>query len=511
MLSLRTASIRKKLFAILVTTTSSALVVTAVFMTTLELHSYRESMSREVMTTVRVIVATGGESLGRGDRTTAETILRASSAPPEILSACLYDRAQALFASYARLEQPLRCPAHAGDVARRPTGIAVHQPMYWQGAQVGSLRVFTDLGELRRRVNLHMLILVLVMAASALMAVLVATRLQRIVSGPILELGNTAKAVSENQNYSLRAVKHSDDEIGSAVDAFNQMLDRIQKADADLRQAVAQRQTSEEELRTLNATLELRIAERTAALQDRAVELKRSNEELESYAYVASHDLQEPLRAIASYTQLLVPLVKTLPDQDARLYIAHVQDGVARMRALISALLDYSRVGRGPPHLRRTCLDQVLETAMCDLETTINETGARVEREPLPTVEGDPVQLGQLFRNLLSNAIKFRGDEPPLVRVSAERQDGEWRVSVSDNGLGIQSQHHDRIFVIFQRLHGRERSGTGIGLAICKRIVERHGGHIWVESEGFHGSTFRFTLPGGGIPDRRAVADSLQP
>jgi light-regulated signal transduction histidine kinase (bacteriophytochrome) len=261
---------------------------------------------------------------------------------------------------------------------------------------------------------------------------------------------------------------------------------------------VSERKTAEEELRALNATLEMRIAERTAALEERATELKRSNEELEAFAYVASHDLQEPLRAMASYTQLLKRQLQGQLSADSELYIGHVLEGAARMRALINALLDYSRVGRRPLDLRPTSVETVFDTALADLSTTIAENSAQVTRGTLPVLAADPVQLGQLFRNLVSNAIKFRREDPPRVEVRAELVGDHWRFSVRDNGIGIEPKHYERIFIIFQRLHGRDRAGTGIGLAVCKKIIERHGGQIWLESEPGHGSVFFFTLPARG-------------
>jgi light-regulated signal transduction histidine kinase (bacteriophytochrome) len=333
-----------------------------------------------------------------------------------------------------------------------------------------------------------MLILFVVLFVSALVATLVTARLQRILSVPILELAHTAKTISDQRDYTLRAGKHSEDEIGAAVDAFNQMLDRIE-------QAHAERQAAAEELRALNATLEARIAERTAALEERAAELKRSNEELEAFAYVASHDLQEPLRAMASYTQLLKRQLQGQLSTDGDLYIGHVLEGAARMRALINALLDYSRVGRRALDLRPTAVDTVFDTVMADLSTIIAENAAQVTRQPLPVIAADPVQLGQLFRNLISNAIKFRRDEAPRIEVTSRLEGDHWLFTVRDNGIGIDAKHYERIFIIFQRLHGRERAGTGIGLAVCKKIVERHGGQIWVESELGKGSTFSFTLP----------------
>ena len=231
-------------------------------------------------------------------------------------------------------------------------------------------------------------------------------------------------------------------------------------------------------------------------LKQTMTELKRSNDELQQFAYVASHDLQEPLRMVASYVQLLAKRYRGKLDQDADDFINYAVDGAVRMQGLINDLLAYSRVGtRGRP-FESSDLDEIFERAVGNLQASVVETGAQIDHEPLPTLVVDRVQFTQLFQNLVGNAIKFHNDTPPHVQVAAERKNGEYILSVKDNGIGIDPEYADRIFMIFQRLHDRsEYKGTGIGLAICRKIVERHGGRIWVESEPGQGATFYFTVP----------------
>jgi PAS domain S-box-containing protein len=231
-------------------------------------------------------------------------------------------------------------------------------------------------------------------------------------------------------------------------------------------------------------------------LRDKVLELQRSNDELQQFAYVCSHDLQEPLRVIANYTQLLAKRYKGSLDESADDFIEFIVDATKRMQELINDLLVYSRVQTQGQEFNDTDCSVVVQMALANLKVAVEENGVQVIIDSLPTVKGDSSQLIQLFQNILGNAIKFRSREAPQIAISAEDKGDHWLFEIKDNGIGLDMKHAERIFVIFQRLHTKESyPGSGIGLAICKKIAARHGGQIWVESEPNKGTSFLFTLP----------------
>ncbi|MFZ0547152.1 MAG: ATP-binding protein [Candidatus Promineifilaceae bacterium] len=278
-----------------------------------------------------------------------------------------------------------------------------------------------------------------------------------------------------------------------------------------------QRKLAEGELRLYQENLETLVEERTTALEElnnrlqqeiserklaqekmtfQTQQLAQSNAELEQFAYVASHDLREPLRKIESYTELLAKRYQGQLDERADKYIHYIVDGTQRMQQLINELLLYSRLGRYGPETSLTPISKLLSAVLSDLELIIEETDATIIVDPLPTLPVDASQISRLLQNLIGNALKFHGDSPPEIRISAHQRSDDWLFSVSDNGIGIDPKNAERIFLIFQRLHARnEYPGTGIGLAVCKKIVENHNGRIWVESRPGKGATFCFTLP----------------
>ncbi len=328
-------------------------------------------------------------------------------------------------------------------------------------------------------------------------------------------LANASTAYSERAQQAERA-----SEMGSAIIAitagivigilllqFQKIQQRaelmaveqkaLRKAHAELEKQVQERTS---ELAKTNEALKAEIQERKQIeeeLKQRTEELARSNADLEQFAYVAPHDLQEPLRMVSGFTQLLARRYKGRLDKSADEFIGYIVNGVIRMQRMVEDLLAYSRVGtRGKP-FEPTNLEDILNQVVTNLKVSIEENKAQITHDPMPTVMADSTQMVQLFQNLIANAIKFRKkEEPPRIHISAQKKGDEWQFSVKDNGIGITPEFMEHLFQLFQRGHiANEYPGTGIGLAICKRIVERHGGRIWAESEVGKGSIFYFTIP----------------
>ena len=309
--------------------------------------------------------------------------------------------------------------------------------------------------------------------ALLVLAALVTTTimLRRTVTLPIGALGRRVRRVAHGEfDHEVRS--HGPRDIVELADDIDTMRERIVSALSASRDAHAR-------------------------LDAQARELERSNAELEQFAYVASHDLQEPLRKVASFCQLLEQRYRGQLDERADQYIDFAVDGAKRMQQLINDLLAFSRVGRTSGPLQPVDLDEALRRALANLGAAIEESGAKVEVDELPTVRGEVTLLALVFQNLIGNAIKFRSEAAPEVSIGLERRDGDWLISCSDNGIGIDPEYAERVFVIFQRLHAKdEYPGTGIGLAMCRKIVEYHGGRIWLDADAADpGTTFRMTLP----------------
>lgn len=589
------------MLVILVTTSASLLLVYLGFVG-YELMVYKQALRHHLLTLAEITGDNSLASLSSRSAKDARQILKTLRAEPNLVAAALYTPDGQPFVTHTRSGQPFDFPALPADVERHfgRGSLSLFYPLTFQGKRVGTVFLQADSGQEKARLITYLGITTTVLAASSGLAWILASRLQNMISIPILHLAETARIVSEKQDYSVRARASGRDEMSRLIFAFNDMLERIQTQDAALRrseelyrtlinslpqrvffkdlnsafvsvntafandfgmmpedlvgktdrhlfpQELAEKYRTDDQLvmsQRQPVTLEEKnvIAEKErivevskvpvcdgagnllgllgiftditahkhaeAALAGQAKELVRSNKELEQFAYVASHDLQEPLRMVASYTQLLARRYRGKLDADADEFIAYAVDGATRMQQLINDLLSYSRVGSRRREIALISCEEVLAQVLANLHLAIEGNHATVTHDSLPVVAADRSQLAQLLQNLIGNALKFHGPQPPHVHISAQAtklvyRNGEsqprtgWRFTVKDNGIGLDPQYAERIFVIFQRLHNStEYPGTGIGLAVCKKIVEQHGGRIWVESELGKGATFFFTLP----------------
>ncbi len=491
---LQRAPIRQKLMLIAMLTTGGALLLAGAAIVYFNVSRFREEMKRDLTSLAEVFAGSSTAALTFGDPKTATEILQNVSPRPSIVAVALYDPHGHLFAQWRRdgtVTLP-RAPgrdgtAFAGGLFRGT--LTAFQPVRLKGERIGTLYLRSNLQELRDRVWAQAVTVLAVFLASGIVALMLSSGLQRLISGPILDLTGTARAVSERRDYSLRATRRTADELGELVDAFNDMLDQIQRRDSELQQA--------------KEVLEERVQERTLELRQRNEELNQSNKELDDFAYIASHDLKEPLRGIHNFSSFLLEDYAGKLDEDGRSKLETLMRLTRRMETLIDSLLQFSRLGRVDLATDRVDLNEIVAGILDSLAISLQEEHVEVRvPRPLPAVRADRVRVGEIFHNLIVNAMKYNDKAEKWIEVGwREEPDGPPVFYVRDNGIGIPEKHHDAVFRIFKRLHGRDKfgGGTGAGLTIVKKIVERHHGRIWVESSAGEGTTFYFTLQEGDV------------
>lgn len=473
----RDAPIKQKLVIVTALVTTTALLVAGVAIFISDSLLFRNRLQTDLAALAQITADNSTAALAFEDQGAATETLTALKARSHLISACIYRANGSMLARYVRSGSALGCPA--ADASGQPTllsaNLVVSRPVLLQQRRIGTVVLLYDSNEVLERMRRYGTIIVLVLLVSSLFSFLISSNLHNLIARPIQELAQASSAVSKTRDYSIRAQRLSEDELGTLVDTFNEMLSDIQSRDVELRKALAELQESNENL-------------------------GRSNADLERFAFVASHDLQEPLRMMSVFSQLLSRRYGDKLDAEAGEFIEHIVTGATRMRELLSDLLEYthlSSIGNAPEDM--VDLNAVLEKAEKNLAIPIGRSSAEISADRLPCVAGYEAHFVPLFQNLLGNALKYRSGEAPRICVRVQDAGGHYRFEFGDNGIGIAAEFHEQIFIAFKRLHGREIPGTGIGLAICHRIVDRYGGKLWVESQLGKGSRFIFTLPKAAV------------
>jgi signal transduction histidine kinase len=476
----KNARITHKLIMINLLTTGLAFLLAGTVMVIAEYVSFRNILVSSTTAQARIIANNSTASLTFNDPRAAAETLKALKASPNIECAAIYGKDGKIFADYCRAETkgaPPALPANEGHFFA-DGHLHIFQGIVLDQETIGSLYIRSDLEKF------YALLLQFGVTAAATLVIVFAitflllSRLQRVISAPISDLARSMQLVSQEKNYTIKANVHAEDEIGALAQGFNEMLEQIKLREMKLNIEIAEHKSAEE------------------ALAEKARDLVRSNAELEQFAYAASHDLQEPLRMVGSYVQLLERRYKGRLDSEADEFIAYAVEGATRMKRLINDLLAISLVGGGDREMKNLDMEGILTLVLAKRQETIKESAAIITHDPLPAIIANHTEMVRLFEHLLDNALKFHGQAPPCIHIKAEKTGNDCLFSVRDNGIGIEPAYFDKIFRLFQRLNSREEyPGTGIGLAECKKIVERHGGKIWLESEPGKGTTFYFTLP----------------
>jgi len=478
-------SIRKKLLALTLTVTTVALLVAAIALGVYQIVDGRRNVQQAMLRTAQLISENIAAAVTYSDLKVARETLQSLHAEPAVLAACVY-KGNALFADYY-VERIQTCPpVPQSDGARFDGSILnVYQPILLDGSRIGTLHLQTTLDPLYDGLRRQFLILLLIILGSTAVAYGLLSRVQKYLSEPILSLARTARNISENKDYSLRADQKSEDELGTLVMSFNDMLEQIQTRDAELMRS--------------RELLEQRVQERTEELRKRNEELNRTNRDLDDFAYIASHDLKEPLRGIHNYASFLLEDYEDKLGEAAREQLLTLVRLSKSMEQIIDSLLDYSRIGRLELLATAVDLNQVVREVLESLSILLAEADIQV-RSPynFPTIRCDRAHVAEVFRNLISNAIKYNDKPNKWIEIGTAVRNDAPLFYVRDNGIGIPEKHRDAVFQIFKRLHSRDRfgGGTGAGLTIVKKIVERHNGSIWIDSSVGQGTTFYFTLPG---------------
>ncbi len=501
----RDLPIRHKLTLLLVAIVGVVLLLTSVAHLVNEVYTTRLLMVRQYSTLANVLAANSAPALSV-DPSLTQQVLSDLRVEPAIVFACTYDAQGNVAARYQKDNGPqLTPPAPAPDGYgfTRDGHLEVFKQAQLDGEMVGGVYLRATTGALNAQIGRSISIGLGVLATALVLAALLSLVLQRVISGPILRLSAASKNVSQHADFSVRVEKQGADELGALCDAFNSMLAQIQQRDEELEQHRAHlADLVHERTRNLEA--------KTSELERANVDLERSNAELQQFAFVSSHDLQEPLRKVQAFGNLLLTRYREVLDEQGQDYLNRMSRAAARMGSLIDGLLAYSQVFAEKRPSERVDLSVVANGVVADFERRIEEAGGRVEIGPLPSLVASRIQIEQLLRYLVDNGLKFQQPGvPPVLHIEGQiikngdgvqlpgaNCDQLCQISIRDNGIGFDEKYLDRIFEPYERLHAwGEFEGMGMGLSLCRKIVHRHGGTITARSTPGNGATFIVTLP----------------
>jgi signal transduction histidine kinase len=513
MLLVQNMAIRNKLITIVMLTCLTTLLLVGSAFVFWQWTDLRNNMIESILTEAQITANNCQAALSFDSVKDAEVTLKALKANSSIVFGCVYKKDGEVFVSYARTEtDKARLATEVKEKSYGFSGglLTVFEPILLDNEAIGTICLRCDLSPMYAALKRNAGNTAAVLLLATLAAYFISSRLQRIISGPILSLAQVAQNVSDKRDYSMRATKQSNDEVGLLIDAFNEMLEQIQQRDSELVKAKGELEARVRErtaeLTGANKQLTAEIGEREKAehKQEQLLkELESVNQELKDFAYIASHDLKAPLRAIKTLADWISTDYADKLDQDGQEQLKLLRQRVDRMHNLIDGILQYSRVGRVRENITTVDLDKLLPEII-DILAPPAHIKITVETE-LPAVKCEETRITQVFQNLLSNAVKYMDKPEGLIKVGCAEDDEFWKFSIADNGPGIERKHWERIFKIFQTLAPRDEfESTGIGLTVVKKIVELYSGRIWLESEFGQGTTFFFTFPKAGAPEPSA-------
>lgn len=498
MVHIRDMTIRYKLISIIMAASIASLVLAGATFVGWEWHSLRRTLVRNLSTQAQIIAANSMAALAFEDAKGAEQVLEALKAEPSIVFGCVYRTNGEVLASYYRVgitasEVELTTPGKRGHSFDDQL-LTVFEPVVMDDKKIGMVCMRSDLKPLYSMLKRNTVTIVIILLFASCAAYIISAGLQGIISAPILRLASVARVVSEEKEYSVRAVKHSGDEVGTLIEAFNEMLEQIQQRDAALVNA--------------NTELEKRVEERTAELNEEVMvrrkaedvfagmvrQLTRTHRELREFTRISAHDLKTPLRAIGTLSNWIAEDYAKKSDERGKETAGLLAGRAQRMSNLLDAVMRYTDISTVEPAEEEMDLGKLVEDVISDISLPAN-IEITFDNE-LPVVVGDRELLAQVFRNLLDNAVKYNDKPQGRIRIGCVGSDEFWQFHVSDNGSGIEKRYFEKIFGIFQMLSRRDDTeDVGIGLSIVKKIVEMYEGRVWVVSEPGRGSTFFFTWP----------------